>query len=46
MNPIDRIMRGLLSGFGRGLGYRAARRVPLWLAIAVIVGLWLLGVGR
>jgi hypothetical protein len=40
VNPLDRIFNGLLTGFGRGLGYRAARGVPLWLTIAVIVVLY------
>jgi hypothetical protein len=42
VNPLDRIINGLLTGFGRGLGYRASRRVPLWLTIVVLVGLYLL----
>lgn len=36
----------MLRGFGWGLGRRAASRVPLWLAIIVVVLLSLLGLGR
>lgn len=43
---MDRIFNSMLRGFGWGLGRRAASRVPLWLAIAVVVGLYLMGVGR
>jgi hypothetical protein len=43
---IDRIINSMARGFGWSLGRRAASRVPLWLTIAVIVMLWLMGVGR
>jgi hypothetical protein len=44
VNPVETILRSLLRGFGWGLGRRAASRVPLWVAIAVVVGLYLMGV--
>jgi hypothetical protein len=42
MSPLDRIFNSMLTGFGRGLGYRAARRVPLWLTVILIVVLYFL----
>lgn len=35
---MDRIFNSMLRGFGWGVGRRAASRMPLWLAIVVIVG--------
>jgi hypothetical protein len=41
---MDRIFNSMLRGFGWGLGRRAASRAPLWLAIAVVAALYLMGV--
>jgi hypothetical protein len=42
VSPLDRIVNSMFRGFGWGLGRRAANRVPLWLTIVVLVGLYLL----
>lgn len=41
-----RIFNSMLRGFGWGLGRRAASHVPLWLAIGVVIALYLMGFGR
>jgi hypothetical protein len=43
MNVFDQLMRSMIRGFGWGVGRRAASRVPLPLAIVVIVVLWYFG---
>lgn len=41
---MDKLFNSMLRGFGWNLGRRAASRVPLWPAIAIIVILYLMGV--
>jgi hypothetical protein len=39
MNIQDEVVRSLI----RGLGYRVARGLPWWLAVAILGGLYIMG---